>query len=411
MSSPASGTFYEILGIDPNASPEEIKKAYKKRALQTHPDRLPQGHSAADKQVAEEEFRKVNNAYEVLMNPDNRKAYDLYGVWPPPEELPQRPRGEPSHSREPFFSGFHDPFVRSGPFSSHHAQFAFHDPFELFNAIFAELDHDLIDPFSSRSPFGQNPFGGVFAQPTVFPSAFSRPPMHSSSLLGRGFGGMLNFPGSTNARSYSYSSSSSGSMGRGGEGPQWVSERRIQRTINGVTQTMHEKRDSQGNVHVRKVYPDGREQYTINGVDQSAQPRGVEGSPPQGALPAPYVQSTATTIPVRSSSMREDYVPSRPSIRDHQWDGLQDTPYVPPAATSTYSLPRKEKHRESRDYPSRHSSRSHRDNNGERRSQQYGHDPASASLHVPSSSRGAMYGEVPESHHESTDKKHWWNRH
>lgn len=51
-----------------------MRKAYKKRALQTHPDRLPQNIGPVDKQAAEEQFRLVNNAYEVLNNEDNRKV-------------------------------------------------------------------------------------------------------------------------------------------------------------------------------------------------------------------------------------------------------------------------------------------------------------------------------------------------
>ena len=52
----------------------QVRKAYRKRALQTHPDRLPQDVSAADKKAAEEQFRLVNNAYEVLNNTENRKV-------------------------------------------------------------------------------------------------------------------------------------------------------------------------------------------------------------------------------------------------------------------------------------------------------------------------------------------------
>ena len=51
-----------------------MRKAYRRRALQTHPDRLPQNVSPEDKKAAEEQFRLVNNAYEVLNNPENRKV-------------------------------------------------------------------------------------------------------------------------------------------------------------------------------------------------------------------------------------------------------------------------------------------------------------------------------------------------
>ena len=57
-----------------------MRKAYRRLALQTHPDRLPQNVSTADKKAAEEQFRLVNNAYEVLNNEENRKvcAHTLY---------------------------------------------------------------------------------------------------------------------------------------------------------------------------------------------------------------------------------------------------------------------------------------------------------------------------------------------
>ena len=85
-------SLYEILGIKKDATPEEgthrsyvplvslvlialpVRKAYRRRALQTHPDRLPPNVTAADKEAAEEQFRLVNNAYEVLNNADNRKV-------------------------------------------------------------------------------------------------------------------------------------------------------------------------------------------------------------------------------------------------------------------------------------------------------------------------------------------------
>ncbi|KAJ2974510.1 hypothetical protein NUW54_g11883 [Trametes sanguinea] len=66
--------FYEVLGVKQDATQEEVRKAYRRRALQTHPDRLPQDVSQADKKKAEEQFRLVNNAYEVLNNEESRKV-------------------------------------------------------------------------------------------------------------------------------------------------------------------------------------------------------------------------------------------------------------------------------------------------------------------------------------------------
>lgn len=66
--------FYKLLGVEKTASAEEIKKAYRKQAMKYHPDRN-QGNKEA-----EEMFKKVSNAYEVLSDPQKRATYDQYGA-------------------------------------------------------------------------------------------------------------------------------------------------------------------------------------------------------------------------------------------------------------------------------------------------------------------------------------------
>lgn len=67
--------YYEILGIDRNASPDEIKKAYRTLALQNHPDKV-----APDKKAeAEERFKEISEAYAVLSDPEKRVTYDQFG--------------------------------------------------------------------------------------------------------------------------------------------------------------------------------------------------------------------------------------------------------------------------------------------------------------------------------------------
>ena len=65
--------YYETLGIDKSASADEIKKAYRSLAKKYHPDLHP-----GDK-AAEQSFKEVNEAYDVLSDPDKRKKYDQYG--------------------------------------------------------------------------------------------------------------------------------------------------------------------------------------------------------------------------------------------------------------------------------------------------------------------------------------------
>ncbi len=65
--------FYEILGVGKSATSAEIKKAYRKKAIEYHPDKNP-----GDKE-AETNFKKAAQAYEVLSDADKRKQYDQFG--------------------------------------------------------------------------------------------------------------------------------------------------------------------------------------------------------------------------------------------------------------------------------------------------------------------------------------------
>ena len=83
---------YETLGVSRSAAVEEIKTSYRKLAMKYHPDRTP-GDAAA-----EESFKEISQAYDILIDPDKRAAYDRYGY-----AAFQGPGGGPG-------AGFHDPF-------------------------------------------------------------------------------------------------------------------------------------------------------------------------------------------------------------------------------------------------------------------------------------------------------------
>ena len=84
--------YYEVLGVERNAAGDEIKRAYRKLAVKFHPDKNP------DDPHAEEKFKELGEAYDALMDPDKRAAYDRFG------------HAAFSQGGAGFGGGFHDPF-------------------------------------------------------------------------------------------------------------------------------------------------------------------------------------------------------------------------------------------------------------------------------------------------------------
>src|SRR4030067_1121566 len=96
----AAKNYYTILGVNKNASDEEIKRAYRKMAMKYHPDRNP------NKKEAEERFKEINEAYAVLSDKEKRKQYDTFGA----EGFRQR------FTQEDIFRGFDFDEILSGLF-------------------------------------------------------------------------------------------------------------------------------------------------------------------------------------------------------------------------------------------------------------------------------------------------------
>jgi len=105
--------YYEVLGLERNASGEEVKRAYRKLAVKFHPDKNPEDPHA------EEKFKELGEAYDVLMDADKRAAYDRFG---------------------------HAAFAQGTA-----AAGGFHDPFDIFREVFGGAGGGFFETF----------FGGV----------------------------------------------------------------------------------------------------------------------------------------------------------------------------------------------------------------------------------------------------------
>ena len=95
--------YYEVLGVERDASDEDVKRSYRKLAVKFHPDKNP------GDQAAEDRFKALGEAYEILIDPQKRAAYDRYG---------------------------HAAFQQGGIGGSGGG---FHDPFDLFVEVFGTV--------------------------------------------------------------------------------------------------------------------------------------------------------------------------------------------------------------------------------------------------------------------------------
>ena len=115
MSDPSKVNYYEVLGVKEDATNEEIRKAYKKLAIKWHPDKNPD-----NKEFAEEKFKSISEAYNVLSDPKKREEWENYRN-----------------------GGFNGDFNMN--------DFEMNDPFEMFNSFFGKNPFD--DFFNNNNDF------------------------------------------------------------------------------------------------------------------------------------------------------------------------------------------------------------------------------------------------------------------
>ncbi|XP_049497074.1 dnaJ homolog subfamily B member 8 [Panthera uncia] len=224
--------YYEVLGVQASASPEDIKKAYRKLALRWHPDKNPD-----NKEEAEKKFKQVSEAYEVLSDSKKRSVYDRAGCnsW-------RAGGGASTPYSSPFDTGY-----------------TFRNPEDIFREFFGGLDPFSFDfwdtPFNSNHA-GQGhglrgAFSAGFGEFPTFMEAFS-----SFDALSRGGG----------ASHTTFSSTSFGGSGSSG----FKSVMSSTELVNGHKVTT--KRIVENGQERVEVEEDGRlRSVTINGKEQLKQ--------------------------------------------------------------------------------------------------------------------------------------------
>jgi len=295
-------SYYELLGVAKNADSETIKKAYRKKALEYHPDRNK------NKVEAEAKFKAIHEAKEVLLDVEKRNLYDVYGKdglrnngmqGSPDKHTRSRPPQTGFFGASAFESAFEafmqDPFMQD-PFFQRRSRFYPSRSFPTESASRPQPTRAYTSqPFETpgqrpsppnvqsnsrcRSPsFGSRHYETVFGASSVphQVSPFRRDNVLSpfSSMMGLGFmGSMLSDPFMTTGSSFSHASAIAEDLfglASSSEPQSFVSTSVNSGYVNGQKISVAEMRDGQGNITVVMQYPDGSQHVTVNGVPQAS---------------------------------------------------------------------------------------------------------------------------------------------
>ncbi|GAX22205.1 hypothetical protein FisN_19Lh269 [Fistulifera solaris] len=301
---------YQILGVSHTATAAEIRTAYRRLALQHHPDKQP---TVQDKERVTPLFVKISNAYEVLSDPEERARYD---------HRQQQQQQQTVSS-----------------LSDNHHPFAFHDPFQLFEELFPSqlTPGSLLFPsfggMRSTTMFGMNPMGGLnmgmnnYAMGGMGMGMHSWGGLYGDPFLG-GLGGMMSQPSlGTNFLSPTTRMNGDGmSMGTStmtsftrSDGTSSVSVATTTRIVNGQRETRTER-------IIR--HPDGTTERIVE-TPQTEHPR-IESPPSDATLSSTEESSSA---PKRKNSVKEKNATSNTKPRKRRKtntpeDGDKDRPIV-----------------------------------------------------------------------------------
>ncbi|KAJ1953828.1 hypothetical protein IWQ62_005901, partial [Dispira parvispora] len=341
--------YYDILGVSFEATPDEVKKAYRKASLRWHPDK-----NVNCKEEAEEKFKLVSEAYQVLKDEEQRQVYDQYG------EAGLRAGGPGPGGEGSAGAGFPGaaPFVFRSAEDIFQEIFGMGDPFKAFMGPSMFGGPSAGPPpfpsmFSGNSSFGGSPFGvasSPFVAQTGPPttrkpidpwfSRFSAGPSPFDTFFGNSF---------ANTADAAAGGASRGSGGGGSGMPRRaVSVRQTQKVVNGNVVRSTETVDADGNITVEEVV-NGRSRVFRNGqlVSGDEQPNSSSST----ARTPPRRTRSSATSPPRGSPERPQH--SSGSHRYYSDHAPPHPRHSPP--------PHHHHHHQSYHHPGRSHSSYHRD--------------------------------------------------